>query len=249
MCRSTDADPADSLRFDVKWGDGVETGPDDAGAGTDMADGGPPTGCEGRDCCRHRHLFTDSGSFTVEASVTDKHLEDQGGAIGALARTTRRFTVNGVSLAVEVRGEGRAVLLVHGYPLDRSIWSHQVAALDGFRRIAPDLRGMGASDAPDLGYSVETYAADLAALLDALGVDEAVLCGLSMGGYIAFEFLRRWRPPAGASLRFQGLQTRDQIPRTIGRYTPMPDEDDCLSLFGALGHRPLTSDVDRCRAL
>jgi 3-oxoadipate enol-lactonase len=105
----------------------------------------------------------------------------------------RRLTVNGVSLAVEVRGDGPAVLLIHGYPLDRSIWTHAMAELDGFRRIALDLRGMGRSDAPDLGYSIETYAGDLAALLDTLGIEETVLCGLSMGGYIAFEFLRRWR--------------------------------------------------------
>ncbi len=105
----------------------------------------------------------------------------------------QRLTVNGVSLAVDVRGEGPAVLFIHGYPMDRSIWAQTMAALDGFRRIAPDLRGMGQSDAPDLGYSVETYARDLVALLDALGVDEVVLCGLSLGGYIAFEFLRRWR--------------------------------------------------------
>jgi pimeloyl-ACP methyl ester carboxylesterase len=65
--------------------------------------------------------------------------------------------------------------------------------LDGWRRIAPDLRGMGQSDAPDLGYSMTTYADDLAALLDSLGVDHVVLCGLSMGGYVAFEFLRRHR--------------------------------------------------------
>jgi 3-oxoadipate enol-lactonase len=115
------------------------------------------------------------------------------GSRGDQADDARRLTVNGVTLAVEVRGEGPAVLFVHGYPFDRSIWSHQVAALDGYRRIAPDLRGMGASDAPDLGYSMEIYAADLAALLDVLGVDEVVLCALSMGGYIAFEFLRRWR--------------------------------------------------------
>lgn len=105
----------------------------------------------------------------------------------------QRLIVNGVDLAVEIRGEGPAVLFIHGYPFDRSIWAHQVALLDGFRRIAPDLRGMGESDAPDLGYSMETYAGDLAAMLDALGVDQVVLCGLSMGGYIAFEFLRRWR--------------------------------------------------------
>jgi pimeloyl-ACP methyl ester carboxylesterase len=109
------------------------------------------------------------------------------------AGEVQRLTVNGVSLAVEVRGDGPAVLFIHGYPLDRSIWTHQVAALDGWSRIAPDLRGMGQSDAPDLGYNMETYAADLAALLDLLGLDEVVLVGHSMGGYIAFEFLRRWR--------------------------------------------------------
>jgi len=106
---------------------------------------------------------------------------------------TRRYTINGVNLAVEVQGTGPAILFVHGYPHDHRIWAHPVATLDGYRRIAPDLRGMGQSDAPDLGYSMETYAGDLAALLDTLGVDEAVLCGLSMGGYVALEFVRRWR--------------------------------------------------------
>jgi 3-oxoadipate enol-lactonase len=110
----------------------------------------------------------------------------------------QRLTVNGVTLAVEVRGDGPAVLFIHGYPFDHTIWTHQVAALEGWCRIAPDLRGMGRSDAPDLGYSMETYAADLAELLDLLGARDAVLVGLSMGGYVAFEFLRRWRERARA---------------------------------------------------
>jgi YbgC/YbaW family acyl-CoA thioester hydrolase len=105
----------------------------------------------------------------------------------------QRLAVNGVTLAVEVRGDGPAVVFIHGFPFDHTIWTHQVAALDGWCRIAPDLRGMGQSDAPDLGYSMETYAADLAELLDLLGARQAVLVGLSMGGYVAFEFLRRWR--------------------------------------------------------
>jgi 3-oxoadipate enol-lactonase len=105
----------------------------------------------------------------------------------------QRITVHGVNLAVEERGEGPAVLFVHGYPLDRTIWREQIGALEGFRCIAVDLRGMGQSDSPDLGYSMPIYAADLAALLDVLGVDDVVLCGLSMGGYVAFEFLRQWR--------------------------------------------------------
>lgn len=105
--------------------------------------------------------------------------------------TLRRIAVNGVSLAVEIRGRGPAILFIHGYPLDHTIWGAQMAGLEGWTRIAPDLRGMGQSDAPDLGYSMATYAEDLLALLTTLGVDRAVLCGLSMGGYVAFEMLRR----------------------------------------------------------
>lgn len=103
----------------------------------------------------------------------------------------KRIAVNGVNLAVDVRGTGPAILFIHGYPFDHSIWEHQLAGLDGWTRIAPDLRGMGQSDAPDLGYSMTTYADDLLALLTTLGVERVVLCGLSMGGYIAFEILRR----------------------------------------------------------
>ncbi len=106
-----------------------------------------------------------------------------------------RMSVNGVQLALEQRGGGTgpAVLFIHAFPLDRTVWEHQLDSLTGFHRIAPDLRGMGMSDAPDLGYSMNTYAEDLVGILDALGISRVVLCGLSLGGYIAFEFLRRFR--------------------------------------------------------
>jgi YbgC/YbaW family acyl-CoA thioester hydrolase len=105
--------------------------------------------------------------------------------------TLRRLGVNGVSLTVDIRGRGPAILFIHGYPLNHGIWEPQLAGLEGWTRIAPDLRGMGQSDAPDLGYSMATYAEDLLALLSAVGVERTVLCGLSMGGYVAFEMLRR----------------------------------------------------------
>jgi len=104
-----------------------------------------------------------------------------------------RYDVGDVSLAVDVRGDGPALLLLHGFPLDRSIWTHQLSALQGWRRIAPDLRGLGESDAPDDGYAMSAYADDLARLLDRLRVQRAVVVGLSMGGYVAFEMLRRHR--------------------------------------------------------
>jgi pimeloyl-ACP methyl ester carboxylesterase len=62
----------------------------------------------------------------------------------------------------------------------------------GWRCIAPDLRGAGASDAPVHGYSMASYADDLRAVCDALEMATAVCCGFSMGGYVLFEFLRRY---------------------------------------------------------
>ena len=124
------------------------------------------------------------------------------------AEPVDRMSVNGVQLAVEQRGSGSgpAVLFIHAFPLDWTIWEHQLDGLTGFHRIAPDLRGMGRSDAPDLGYSMSTYAEDLVGILDALGEARVVLCGISLGGYIAFEFLRRWRE------RVRGLILMDTRP-------------------------------------
>jgi pimeloyl-ACP methyl ester carboxylesterase len=98
-----------------------------------------------------------------------------------------------IELAVDVRGEGVPVLFVHGFPFDRTMWRHQLATLSRVRRIAPDFRGVGDSGAPAAadGYSLTRYADDLVAVLDALGVRQAVLCGLSMGGYVIFEVLRQ----------------------------------------------------------
>jgi 3-oxoadipate enol-lactonase len=110
---------------------------------------------------------------------------------GVPGRTPLRLAADGVELSVEVRGDGLPVLLVHGFPLDHAMWRHQLALLGRCRRIAPDLRGFGASPAPDGGYSMARYADDLAAVLDALDVRQAVVCGLSMGGYVAFELVRR----------------------------------------------------------
>lgn len=107
--------------------------------------------------------------------------------------TTHNVTVGGVTLAVEDRGSGRALLLVHGYPLDRTLWRHQLDAFPTWRRIAPDLRGFGASAAARPEPTLARHADDLAVVLDFCKVDQAIVCGLSMGGYITFEFLRRHR--------------------------------------------------------
>ncbi len=107
----------------------------------------------------------------------------------------QRLQVADTQLAVLDQGQGVPVLLVHGFPLDHSMWKYQIEHLvASFRVIAPDLRGLGQSPAAAEVVPMERFADDLALLLDALGVQEpAVYVGLSMGGYIAWEMLRRHR--------------------------------------------------------
>lgn len=89
-------------------------------------------------------------------------------------------------------GNGPAVLFLHGYPFDKSMWSPQVEALTaaGFRAIVPDLRGFGETSAAGEVAAMDEMARDAAALLDQVGIEKAVVCGLSMGGYVAFDFVQ-----------------------------------------------------------
>lgn len=90
-------------------------------------------------------------------------------------------------------GSGPTLLLVHGFPLDHSMWRYQLEALaDGYRVVAPDLRGFGASTGATDTITMEQLADDMAELLDRLEISEPItFCGLSMGGYVAWQFWRR----------------------------------------------------------
>ena len=101
-------------------------------------------------------------------------------------------SVRGFEMAFDDTGGARVPLvLIHGFPLDRTVWAAQAAGLSGVARvIAPDLRGFGGSALPDGPVTMDTYAADVAALMDTLRVERAVIGGVSMGGYVAFAFRR-----------------------------------------------------------
>jgi 3-oxoadipate enol-lactonase len=109
--------------------------------------------------------------------------------------------INNIDLSYIDRGAGTVLLLAHGFPLDHSMWNPQIEALSStYRVIAPDLRGLGQSGLGQGISTMEHFADDLAALLDHLTIrDPVVLCGLSMGGYVAMEF---WRKHAA---RLKGL--------------------------------------------
>ena len=106
-----------------------------------------------------------------------------------------RIKAGGGELNVRERGSGVPLLLVHGFPLDHSMWQGQLAGLsDICRVIAPDLRGFGASSVTSGKVTMQQYADDMAALLDALDIKQPVVfCGLSMGGYVAWQFALRHR--------------------------------------------------------
>lgn len=109
---------------------------------------------------------------------------------------TTMIQVAGVPLNVAHEGQGEPIVFVHGFPLDHSMWRHQVEEFARTHRvIAPDLRGFGQSHGSgDHVWRMEQYADDIARLLDELHVTEPVtLCGLSMGGYIAWQFWTRHR--------------------------------------------------------
>jgi pimeloyl-ACP methyl ester carboxylesterase len=103
---------------------------------------------------------------------------------------TMRIDVNGVGLELEVTGDpsGDAVLLVHGWPDTHELWRHQVAALTeaGYRTLAPDLRGFGGSDKPGAtaDYGMSLLVADLAGILDVIGLGSVHVVGHDWGGAI-----------------------------------------------------------------
>jgi 3-oxoadipate enol-lactonase len=101
---------------------------------------------------------------------------------------------SGIALHYFDEGAGEPLVLIHGFPFSADLYQPQRAALSSrFRVITPDLRGMGRSDAtPDAtDYSVEAYADDVVALMDHLGIGQAIVGGMSMGGYVVFALLRR----------------------------------------------------------
>ncbi|WP_182086634.1 alpha/beta hydrolase [Aureimonas sp. ME7] len=101
---------------------------------------------------------------------------------------------DGTKLFYKDWGQGRPVVLIHGWPLNADMWDFHANALadKGFRAISYDRRGFGRSDQPGSGYDYDTFAADLASLLDKLDLRDVVLVGFSMGGGEVVRYLSRF---------------------------------------------------------
>ncbi len=116
-----------------------------------------------------------------------------------------RASLNGRTIRYLDAGGGWPVVLIHAFPLNADMWRPQLERVpDGWRFIAPDMRGFGPDAMADPGrITLDDMASDVAALLDLLGIDPAVIGGLSMGGYITLALFRL------APERFSGMILAD----------------------------------------
>jgi 3-oxoadipate enol-lactonase len=131
-----------------------------------------------------------------------------------------RARVRGIEVAYTDdgrRSDSATLVLLHGFPLNRAMWDAQIAALsNSYRVVAPDLRGHGETSVVEGAATMEEMARDVSALLDELGVQSVVLCGLSMGGYVAFAFYTLFRERVRALVL---ADTRAQSDDAQGRRT------------------------------
>jgi pimeloyl-ACP methyl ester carboxylesterase len=107
----------------------------------------------------------------------------------------KKYRVNGIEMNVVIEGQGSELLLAHGFPDSIAVWRRQIPVLvaAGYRVIAPDQRGFGLTEAPSetKAYAIEHYVADLAALLDALGLKKVLLVGHNWGAAVCWQFCMR----------------------------------------------------------
>jgi 3-oxoadipate enol-lactonase len=132
----------------------------------------------------------------------------------------KHANLNGVDLVWAEKGNGAPLLLLHGFPLNRSMWEPQINFFaDYYRVIAPDLRGFGKTAlAQNNVNTMELFAEDIAALLDYCGVEKAHVMGLSMGGYISFALYRQF-PQKVKSLILADTKAEGDTPEVRkGRY-------------------------------
>lgn len=129
------------------------------------------------------------------------------------------INVNGIELAYIRRGQGNPLVLLHGYPLDHRIWDEVASLLEGeFDLILPDLRGFGGSTTIDVPYKMDDFAADVAGLLDHLGIQTTAIAGHSMGGYIALAFAHRYPERVSGFGMVSSQAVADSQEKKEGRY-------------------------------
>lgn len=114
-----------------------------------------------------------------------------------MAYLEKKISINVNNLVVSYTDEGKngapAIIFIHGFPFNKTMWNKQVEALrDNYRVVVYDIRGHGNSNSGNGDFSIELFVKDLISLMDGLKIDKTMLCGLSMGGYIALNAIENY---------------------------------------------------------
>src|SRR5690606_29586281 len=142
--------------------------------------------------------------------------------------------INDFQLSYDDVGEGRVpVIFLHGFPFDKTMWQEQLDYLkSSYRLIACDIRGFGKSADEDSPLSMDQFSDDLIALMDKLSIDKAIICGLSMGGYIALNVLNRFPDRFEALILCDTQCNADTVEAKEKRYKAIDKiENDGVSKF------------------
>jgi len=157
---------------------------------------------------------------------------------------------NGIRLHVEDKGHGDlAIVFIHGWGGSARVWDHVIAALpSGYRTVAFDQRGWGASDHLALGYSLEEFADDAQGVIEALGLQRYIVVGHSMGGKTA-QFLASRRPKglAGLVLVAPAPPSPFKVPEQVQQGMTGPDVAGFVTMAveQMLTHKPISqADVE-----
>ena len=131
----------------------------------------------------------------------------------------KTLKINNVELAYRDEGAGQPIVFLHAFPLNQTMWDDQVAEFQSTHRVITlDWRGFGASGLGSENPGLTGFADDLAGLLDQLKIQSAIICGLSMGGYSAFAFYRKYADRVKALLLCDTRASADTEEGKTARY-------------------------------
>ncbi|WP_285907810.1 alpha/beta fold hydrolase [Pseudodesulfovibrio pelocollis] len=145
-------------------------------------------------------------------------------------------TTDSARLWVEVRGQGRPVILIHGWTMSSQFWRRQHGLADAFQVVTLDLRGHGRSETPLRGQTIPRYARDLREVIRALDLKGAALVGWSMGGSVALDY---WHQFGGD--RLSGIALVESSPH------PMADAPWNTHRYRGLGPEAVRADMEAMR--
>jgi pimeloyl-ACP methyl ester carboxylesterase len=160
----------------------------------------------------------------------------------------------------QVRGDGPPVVLLHPFPANHDFWAPAADLLQArYRLIIPDLRGHGDSSPGDGAATMEKHANDLVRLCDSTGIAKAVFAGVSIGGYILFEFWRRYRDRISALILAntraaadteEGRANRLKSAEDVEKHGPVPFIDSMVpKLIGETTRTTRPDLVERARKM